>query len=53
MSADEGDFRVRPLVPGDDDMAVLELLNSAFGRTNSLEWYQWKHRHAPWGQSEG
>lgn len=32
---------------------VLEVINTAFGRSESEDWYRWKHRDGPWGPSIG
>lgn len=32
---------------------VLDVINTAFGRSESTDWYEWKHREGPWGPSIG
>lgn len=32
---------------------VVAVINEAFGRRESLDWYRWKHREGPWGPSIG
>lgn len=32
---------------------VIGVINEAFGRNESVEWYEWKHRQGPWGPSIG
>lgn len=32
---------------------VLEVINTAFGRRETADWYRWKHREGPWGPSIG
>lgn len=51
-SARGGEFTVRPLAEGDAN-AVLALLNEAFDRSRSPDWYAWKHLSGPWGPSVG
>lgn len=51
-SGGRGDFTVRHLADSDGP-AVLALLNEAFDRSQSSDWYEWKHRSGPWGPSVG
>ena len=44
------DFEVRPAVEADVP-AVLEALGDGYGRPFTREWFQWKHRESPWGES--
>jgi GNAT superfamily N-acetyltransferase len=43
------------IVPADevDARDVVALMNLAFGREQTLDWYRWKHEEGPWGASRG
>ncbi|WP_432560107.1 GNAT family N-acetyltransferase [Granulicoccus sp. GXG6511] len=45
-------FQIRALREG-DEQAVLDVLNRAFQRSLTPQWYDWKHRRGPWGPSSG
>jgi hypothetical protein len=32
---------------------LLEVINTAFGRSATADWYRWKHHEGPWGPSVG
>jgi hypothetical protein len=32
---------------------IVDVVNRAFGRRLTLDWFQWKHREGPWGPSIG
>ena len=44
------DFEVRRATEADVP-AVLAALSDGYGRPFTPEWFQWKHRESPWGQS--
>lgn len=52
VSPREAGFAIRPLENEDVD-AVLQMLTEAFGAGFDHQWFQWKHRHGPWGPSLG
>lgn len=45
-------FEIMPL-DALDPADVVDVINAAFGKQESLDWYQWKHRDGPWGPSIG
>lgn len=47
-----GRFRIRALQEGDVAF-VLDMLSAAFGKSFDLDWFHWKHRSGPWGESRG
>lgn len=47
-----GPFGIRVLEEGDLAF-VLDMLSDVFGKSFDLEWFRWKHRSGPWGQSRG
>lgn len=45
-------YDIRAIKDGDSP-GILAVLNSAFGKQASPEWFDWKHRSGPWGPSVG
>lgn len=52
MTSIDERFRIVPAHEVQRD-AILELMNEAFERQLSLDWYRWKHEEGPWGSSRG
>lgn len=51
-NAATSNYAVRPLQDGDAP-GILAVLNAAFGKQLSPQWFEWKHRAGPWGPSVG
>lgn len=52
LFAPDNNFKIRQLEVSDSAQA-LRVINSAFKRESTPDWYEWKHVHGPWGPSRG
>lgn len=53
MAADGARGYAIRLMRDDDAVDVLSVLNDAFDRRATMDWFRWKHQEAPWGPSGG